>query len=528
MDTLVDKFNDLDVTTTSTSSTKCTSSNKYTLYRYQQETINWMCECERVKTHGITGGIIALEMGAGKTLISLHHIYTSAHKGPTLVIVNKGLICEWLRQKNDFFGDEMSCYIHHSDFNKRALTVEIIESHDFVIATYNCVSKTYKAYVKDHDSSDAVLMNYKWSHIFTDESHKFCNKKTTLFKAMTALKGDYKWCLTGTPLRNDTEELRSLFVFCGYTNKVRSQRAFDSFHIKFYGIDKHLKMLRIADIGMVLPKKHVMIHYVNKHRDIQIPYEIIANKARKVAAQMMLLPHHKWQERLLLFKRLMGHCCRMRQLLIHPAMITFGDERNESKIMNGTVTLEHKHYVGELFGGLYDVLWDEHFASPKIEAVLSLIYQHSDSRVLVFSTFVYPLLVLKKLCKRKSAVIYGDVNQKRRYEHISNIKSGDIDVIFATYNTCCEGYNITECNIVILLDLWWCPTSMHQAIARAHRQGQNREVYIYKVLCKDSIDTKLANTCSVKDDIVEDIYSINKRDKPRKGPTMNDIISLVE
>ncbi|RLI45478.1 hypothetical protein DRO61_10495, partial [Candidatus Bathyarchaeota archaeon] len=221
------------------------TSNFY-LYPHQVKCLTWLREREDAIHYGIKGGIIALEMGLGKTTVAMAHTLISPRppckekhgdKGfPTLVVCSKTVMQNWKLEKEKFFGDRVSILFLHRMYLGKAIdhvTREFIVEHDMVVTTYDVINGTCKKgeyhetilergddsslqkgkvvaihcrrrWQSNHPSTVGrdILYCTPWERVILDESHKIANPASPSYKYAMALYGKYKICLSGTPVPN--------------------------------------------------------------------------------------------------------------------------------------------------------------------------------------------------------------------------------------------------------------------------------------------------------------------------------------
>ncbi|EXJ95178.1 hypothetical protein A1O1_00297 [Capronia coronata CBS 617.96] len=204
---------------------------KVTLLPHQIEGVNWMRDKETgtKKTRGVLpkGGILADDMGLGKTIQSIALILTnpkpsaeelakSKRKMPegvgkgTLVVAPLALIKQWEGEIKDRVEKDhaLKVCVHHGP--QRAKSYKELQKYDVVITTYQTLSS-------EHAGSEGSLkvgcFGIHWYRIILDEAHSIKNRNAKATKAACALNAEYRWCLTGTPMQNNLDELQSLIHF---------------------------------------------------------------------------------------------------------------------------------------------------------------------------------------------------------------------------------------------------------------------------------------------------------------------------
>jgi SNF2 family DNA or RNA helicase len=238
------------------------AASPYALLPHQIHAMRWMRAREALdpgRHYGVAGGILSLRMGMGKTLTALAHIL-SAPRGsmPTLVLCSRLVLKEWhISGVDKFFGatngagaPRVRALYFHRDFMTaaamRAIDRNALAQYDIVLTTYDvCLAECRRGHYDEDclergpkgrvtvvhakararaDRPDlvggAVLYGTPWERIVCDESQRFANPTTSIYRAVMALYGRYKWCLTGTPIRNSHIDIWAQMRYLGYTGIV--------------------------------------------------------------------------------------------------------------------------------------------------------------------------------------------------------------------------------------------------------------------------------------------------------------------
>ncbi|KAF7511062.1 hypothetical protein GJ744_005293 [Endocarpon pusillum] len=206
---------------------------KVKLLPHQVEGVNWMLNKElgTKKTRGVfpKGGILADDMGLGKTIQSIALMLTNPKPSATesersdnkrklpanldkgtLVVAPLALIKQWEGEIRDRVEDTyaLRVCVHHGP--QRAKSFKDLRKYDVVITTYHTL-------VSEHGSSGDNLkvgcFGINWYRVILDEAHSIKNRNAKATKATCALNSEYRWCLTGTPMQNNLDELQSLIHF---------------------------------------------------------------------------------------------------------------------------------------------------------------------------------------------------------------------------------------------------------------------------------------------------------------------------
>jgi transcription termination factor 2 len=177
---------------------------KIQLYNHQTEAVDWMATQEARQP---SGGILAHDMGLGKTIDVLYHIanQSSDELGYNLIVVPNNLIKQW--------SEEFASYIEEVDQYDFATYTTAKRTPD--IKDYRVVVTTYDTLISDRRKNIGSVLDFAWTRIFLDEAHEIRNHRSTRFKVINYLNATTKWCLTGTPIWNSADDLFSLKAFIG-------------------------------------------------------------------------------------------------------------------------------------------------------------------------------------------------------------------------------------------------------------------------------------------------------------------------
>ena len=457
--------------------------NKYSLYDYQQKITSWMklCECDG------HGGILAVDMGLGKTLISLHHIFSNMRKANSLslVIVPKTLLSNWNCDGIKKFYPKVNALFYHADILGRKKFEDLHEnflqdftSYDIVITTYDVCSSLFKR------KPNNFLFTVKWERIICDESHKLSNSRTGKFKTLLIMKSNFNWCLTGTPIWNSIKGLFNQLQFCGF-GKIRT-------HQEYYAkeLDKVIYKLKYKDTNKTLPKKNVSYHNVKMDKNQRKIYNSYASGVKTRVNGIKFKPDSKI---------VLETFLRLRQICISPSLMD-----NVKKFIN---TEKIK----------------------KIEEIVNDI--PSGEKIVIFSMFKKSLdLILDVLGKKRCLKLTGDVRTIRDRQVLLRRfrKSERKNILLINYKIGGEGLDITSANHVLFVEPWWNDATQEQALARVRRLGQEKEVNVHYVLNKDTIEMNIMEMCKNKSINAKALMSGKyETDKVEYKLTLSEIKGLI-
>lgn len=321
--------------------------------------------------HDCRGGILADEQGLGKTLslISLMLVNrpppTSNDAEPpwrTLIVCPLSLVGQWKEEIENRIHEDDCPSIHVYHGQKRSKSADDLKQYDVVLTTFATLGKEYPKINKNHPQYEAYkkakldpprrkagpAFRVKWRRVVLDEAHNIKNRRTDNFQAMSMLKSEYRWCLTGTPIQNSVDDIYALFEFIKYkfvpnyevwnmnwkkrleNNIARvRERAFKCFQA-IVGVVLLRRTKHDSINGkplIVLPeRKSGLLENVFGDEDEQKFYQSVAEKS-VIAVNKFLVAGtlaHNYSSVLLLLLRMRQACC-------HPFLIEYAGMLNKTR-----------------------------------------------------------------------------------------------------------------------------------------------------------------------------------------------------
>ena len=518
----------------------------YRLKPHQIKAITWMQGREGLKReqiHGLQGGIVTLLMGLGKTLIAIVMALV-ANKGdfPTLVIASKTVMHEWKTEGVEkFLGSEVRVLYLHKDFMGKEIdrvTRKQIQTYDLVISTYDtCVSASRKGGYHEECfemGDEHTLMKGKisaihlrsleqanrptvvgseviyctpWERVICDESQRYANPKTLTYKCIMAIYGKYKWCLTGTPIRNYDTDIWAQLRFCGYNGVTQTiewkRRGYSKF--KEHHLVDAIFTMNYKDANVNLPPKtenEIVIQLQGKQ---QQAYDYILGQTKKMYDQMM--------SNLCSFACVLAMFTRLRQCAIAPYLLTAESKReklkgSQAKADKEAVELLKKMTAGGLGAWCHEKGGEAGIYSGKISEIVNTVSKiPKKEKVLIFSMFTSCLDLLadafeERLPGFQFVQIDGDTKGMERAELLKQFRTNpEIRGLFLTYKVGSEGLNLTEATHCICIEPWWTSAVPNQAKARLWRTGQKNPVFIHNILVQNTIEEKVVAICKEKEEM---------------------------
>lgn len=428
------------------------------LRSYQKAGYNWFSFLREYNF----GGCLADDMGLGKTIQTLAMLQKLKEEdeqnkthSTSLIVMPTSLIYNWMNEAKKF---TPKLKIHAHTGTTRDKDVSIFARYDIVITTYGITRVDIE-----------VLKNFYFNYIILDESQNIKNPSSKSFKAVKALKSRNKLILSGTPVENSVADLWTQLTFLN-PGLLGTQAFFNEEYVqaiekkkdeekarKLQAIIKPFVLRRTKEqVASELPSKTEQVFYCNMSEDQAAYYEKTKSAYRNDLLSSMDDGTFKKKQ-----VQLLQGLTALRQLANHPIMIDSDYESDSGKFENVIHTLDNV-----LKGG---------------------------HKVLIFSQFVKHLAIFKNYFERESIPFaYLDGSTKNRGEIVADFQSNtELKVFLISIKAGGVGLNLTQADYVFILDPWWNPAVEQQAIDRTHRIGQEKKVFIYKFIAKDTVEEKI-------------------------------------
>lgn len=425
---------------------------------YQKAGFNWF---NFLRNYSF-GGCLADDMGLGKTIQTLALLQKVKEDGlvkgeinTSLIIMPTSLIYNWLSEAKKFT-PELKIMAHTGSYRNK--DVENFANYDVVITTYGITRVDIEE-----------LKTFYFEYIILDESQNIKNPSSKSFKVVRSLKSRFKLTLSGTPVENTVGDLWSQLTFLNpgllgtqaffneeYVQSIEKKKDEDKAR-KLQSIIKPFVLRRTKEqVASELPPKTEQVIFCDMSEDQATFYEKTKSAYRNDLLQSMDDGTFARKQ-----VQLLQGLTALRQLANHPKMIDAEYESDSGKFENVIATLE-------------TVLEGGH-------------------KVLVFSQFVKHLSIFKNHFEDKDIPFkYLDGSTKNRGEIVADFQADEnVRVFLISIKAGGVGLNLTEADYVFILDPWWNPAVEQQAIDRTHRIGQNKKVFIYKFITKDTVEEKI-------------------------------------
>lgn len=440
------------------------SSFQNTLRPYQEEGVSWL---QFLRDHNLNG-ILADDMGLGKTIQALAHIMVEKESGrmqhPILVVAPTSLMTNW-KSEASRFAPILKVLILQG--NERKDNFDRIADNDLILTTYPLLSR-------DKD----ILLNHKYHLLILDEAQVIKNPNTMAHRIVQQIQATHRLCLTGTPMENHLGELWSLFHFLmpGFLgdNKKFTQ-TFRKPIEKRQDQDRQLALTRRVRPFMLRRTKEEVVSELPAKTEIIQHIELLPTQ-RDLYESVRLAMHSKIQveieERGLKRSQIviLDALLKMRQVCCDPRLLKIESAKNVKE-------------------------------SAKLQFLIDTLPEmiEENRKILLFSQFTSMLALieaeLKKL-KIPYAILTGQT--KDRQTPIDEFQSGKVPLFLISLKAGGTGLNLTAADTVIHYDPWWNPAVENQATDRAYRIGQNKPVFVYKLVTVGTVEEKILDMQNYK------------------------------
>jgi len=424
---------------------------------YQLEGLSWM---HFLRQFGF-GGCLADDMGVGKTaqVLALLESRRALGIGPSLVIVPRSLIFNWLQEAERF-----TPKLRVLDHTGLGRNVEALGEVDLVLTTYGTLRR-----------DAAEFRNLTFDYIVLDESQAIKNSSSESAKAVRVLRGEHKLALSGTPVENHLGELWSLFEFLN----PGMLGAASTFKISG-GVARNP-----SEETRTLLAKSLRPFILRRTKD-QVAKELPEKTEQTLFCDLEPVERKLYDE-------LRGH---YRGSLLEKIRAT-GLGKAKMHILEALLRLRQ----ASCHPGLIDPK-----RSGEPSAKLDLLLMQLDDvmqgghKALVFSQFTSMLAIVRqRLDKQKIPYAYLDGQTVNRQKVVERFQEDpDCPLFLISLKAGGLGLNLTAAEYVFLLDPWWNPAVEAQAIDRAHRIGQLQKVFAYRLIARNTVEEKVLALQSTK------------------------------
>jgi len=447
-----------------------------TLRPYQLDGVKWLIAHQQ---NGL-GACLADDMGLGKTLQTIAVLsYTkdrlkrNKKSSPqqmtlfgmemmeavsplrALIILPSSLVFNWYREIKKF-----NSTLHTIRFvgAKRKKQKATLDTFDVVLTTYHTVLRDIE-----------LLKSIQWEYVILDESQMIKNKESKMFKAINELDCSYKISLSGTPIENSLSDLWSQMEFINpkmlgeysffkknYLTPIERHRDEEALAQLAKMVKPFILRRTKEEVAKDLPPLTETVEYINLDKAQKDIYDKVKSATRNY---------------------LLGLDAADRSFKFH----VFAALTKLRQISNNPIMVDDSYKGG----------------SEKMDYILAKMdtLHKAGHKVLIFSSFTKLIQLYTDACDTnnwKYATLTGAHSQSQRERSVHDFQEQeDVRFFFISLKAGGVGLNLTAADYVFILDPWWNPFAEKQAIARAHRIGQDKKVTVIRYIAKDTIEEKI-------------------------------------
>lgn len=447
---------------------------------YQIQGLNWLVSLYENNL----SGILADEMGLGKTLQTISFLgylrYFKNVKGPHIVITPKSTLDNWAREFAKWTPEVRVVVLQGDKDERQHLIQNKLLSCDFdvVVASYEIVIREKSTFKK-----------FAWQYIVIDEAHRIKNEESMLSQIIRLFHSRNRLLITGTPLQNNLHELWALLNFI-LPDVFGDSDAFDQW---FTSEEEETSQ---GDGGVVAQLHKVLKPFLLRRIKSDVEKSLLPKQEMNVYVKMTDM-QRKWYQKIL-------------EKDLDAVNGANGKKESKTRLLNIVMQLRKCCNHPYLFEGAEPgppYTTDEHlvYNSQKMIILDKLLkkFQKEGSRVLIFSQMSRVLDILEDYCMFRSyeyCRIDGQTDHADRIQAIDEYnKPGSSKFVFLlTTRAGGLGINLTTADIVILFDSDWNPQADLQAMDRAHRIGQTKQVKVFRFITENAIEEKVLERATQK------------------------------
>lgn len=433
-----------------------------TLRPYQQHGLDWL---QFLREYGLAG-ILADDMGLGKTVQTLAHLHFEKVSGradrPSLVVATTSLMSNWRNEAAQFTPSLRVLTLHGKD---RAALFDEMDKADIILTTYPLL-------VRDRDT----LLARDYHLLVMDEAQFIKNPKAQSHQVARLIKARHRLSLTGTPLENHLGELWAQYDFLMPGLLGTAKRFGQMFRTPIEKQGDSEMRVRLAErvrpfllrrtkeqVLKDLPPRTEMVRWVELEGGQRDLYEslrvVFDKKLRQVLTEQGI-----GRSQIMILDALL----KLRQVCCDPRLVNL--PAAEAMVKKGGAS------------------------SAKLIALMDMLEDLLDEgrKVLLFSQFTSMLALIEKELEARACKYVKLTGQTRdRETPIREFQEGNASLFLISLKAGGTGLNLTAADTVIHYDPWWNPAVEEQATARAHRIGQDKPVFVYKLMTQGTVEEKI-------------------------------------
>ncbi|HEY9179456.1 MAG TPA: DEAD/DEAH box helicase [Candidatus Baltobacteraceae bacterium] len=434
---------------------------------YQYEGFCWL---QFLYEHGL-GGILADDMGLGKSIQAIAHLLRLRGAAPSLLVVPTSLVPNWLAEI-DRFAPSLRVLTLHGPARERLYGH--IDGSDVVITTYALLVR------------DEIFLDREWNVAILDEAQAIKNAQAKVARTSAKLRAKQRLCLTGTPMENHLGELWSLMNFAMphalydhrtfaklFRTPIEKQNSSERRDMLARRIRPFVLRRTKSGVALQLPEKVEIVERVELAEDQRDLYESVRvavhEEVRREIERLGLA-----RSRIAVLDALL----KLRQACCDPRLVKLASAARAH-------------------------------SSAKLEWLIETLQQLAEEgrHALVFSQFTSMIDLIKPELER-AGIGYVELvgSTVDRATPVRRFQAGEVPVFLISLRAGGTGLNLTAADTVIHFDPWWNPAVEQQATDRAHRIGQDKTVFVYKLVAAGTVEEKILQLQARKAEIAGALF----------------------
>ena len=425
---------------------------------YQHDGFAWLAALFSLRL----GGVLADDMGLGKTIQTLaliaHARAADPDAPPFLVVAPSSVLPVWRREAERFTPSLDVRMLDRTSAKRSTDLASQLAGADVVVTSYAVLR-----------IDEELFAAQTFQGFVLDEAQFVKNRRSRTHRAAKGVRADFHLAITGTPMENSLDDLWSIFDLVApgllggangfrqrYTMPIETGEHPDRMELLRRRVRPFLLRRTKELVATELPPKHEEVLTVTLGQEHRAVYDSVLQRERKKV--LGLIETDLDRQRFVVFRSL----TLLRMMAIDPSLV---DAEAYADVPSSKLEA--------LFDRLEEVVGDGH-------------------RVLLFSQFTsYLDRVAAELSARGVGYAHLDGSTRDRDGAVSGFREGDAPVFLISLKAGGFGLTLTEADYVFLLDPWWNPAAEAQAVDRAHRIGQDRQVMVYRMVAEDTIEEKV-------------------------------------
>ncbi|MGN1326678.1 MAG: DEAD/DEAH box helicase [Clostridia bacterium] len=478
-------------------STEIPKSLNANLREYQKIGVKWL---RTLEYYGL-GGILADDMGLGKTVqilcVICSYLEEKEEEKKTILVVCPSSLCLNWQNEIEKFTIGVNSIVIHGSLEERQKQISSIPQFNIAITSYELLKRDIEEYQK---------YNYKFKYIIADEAQYIKNNNTQNAKAIKNINAEIRYALTGTPIENSLSELWSIFDFImpGYLFGYRKFKELYETPIVKDNDEKTMQKLKKliepfvlrrikGEVLTELPDKMVTVLNSQMEEEQQEIYMSYLAQAKKNAMQEIKENGIEKSQ-----IKILALLTRLRQICCHPSLFI-------------------DNYKGK---------------SGKLNQCIQIVKDaiQAGHKILLFSGYTAMFEIIEKELKKENIEYLKLTGQTKVSDRINLVNefnnNPDKKLFLISLKAGGTGLNLIGADMVIHYDPWWNLSAENQATDRTYRIGQKRNVQVYKLITKNSIEEKIYELQKRKETLIDNMLSTNQTFISKLSK--EDIMSLFE